>query len=315
MLKQYLVLKWKSIYRSLAAEGFNPYLFLALAIPFFLGNIYMILEKWPVTSYLLIAVAAFGGVRLISVAEFLFLQSLYPLKKLRLGLLLLRFLVLLPFVLLLLFRQQYLQILLLSLTPWLYILYDRQAFSYQIRIPLPFSESNLLARAGFRQVGILVFLLLALTVIGLCVQNYQLASAGLLGILLVYAFCYARQQPAFYIWMHSKKSLSFLFFEYKQAFLQAAAIVLPLMIVLLGLLQTGFLAVCALLFGLAIILLAFLIGKYSVYPQVISAIILQNVLLLFAVMMLLYPPALILVIPLFAFFTYKSCVKLKTYLC
>jgi hypothetical protein len=196
-----------------------------------------------------------------------------------------------PFVIFLLFKQQFLFAgILLILTILLALVHFRTTINFTV--PTPFYLRPFEFTAGFRNTFYLVLAAYALTTIAVVVGNFNL---GVFALLLVFAITltyYMKPENAYYVWIFNVNSREFLLAKLKTAMLYAGFLVLPILVTL-GIFfpQHIVILLAFLLLGLAY-LVCMIVSKYAAYPDELS--LSQGIMLALCIWL---PPLLIIMIP------------------
>ena len=230
----------------------------------------------------------------------------------------------LPFVIFLIFKQQYYTgIFLVALTVLLAL--SKFKISYSITIPTPFYKKPFEFTVGFRNTFYLLFIAYVLSISAVIVDNFYLGIFALMLIFLTVSGYYLKPENEYYVWSYSLTPAKFIIEKMKTAFIFTFYLSSPV-IILLGifnfenmdaLLQVTYLGsyvfnfedIAALLLVMFIgflFLITVILAKYSAYPYEINLI--QAMIIIFC---FIFPPLFVLAIP---FFTEKSISKLKVFL-
>jgi len=206
-----------------------------------------------------------------------------------------------PFLLYLLYEQQYLIALLLFLVGMGFS-FIKNGTSTSFVLPTPFYKYPFEFIVGFRQTFWAFILLYVLAGIALSVGNFNF---GIFALVIVFFACwpfYAEAEPVYYIWIHAAKPSAFIQQKMGLALLYSFFLSLPIASALLvGYSDRLFYILLAMLIGMAFLLLN-LLGKYAFYPA--SMPIIQGFLLVFCI---LFPPLLVIMLP----YLYGKAIKNK----
>jgi hypothetical protein len=210
----------------------------------------------------------------------------------------------LPFVIFLVYKQHfYLGIILVAITILTALLSFKA--TYNITIPTPFFKKPFEFTVGFRNSFFMFFIAYGLAIIAVKVDNFNLGVFALGLVLLTTLGYYLKPENEYFVWSYSCTPAKFLLTKIKTALLLSFCLCLPVLILLsiFYFEHIGVLLACTFLGFLYLTTL--ILAKYSAYPEEIG--IIQAI--MFAIG--LFPPMLIVVIPLFAS---QSVTKLKEFL-
>ena len=212
--------------------------------------------------------------------------------------------VVLPFVIFLVYKQHfYLTIILFVITILIALLSFKE--TYNITIPTPFYKKPFEFTVGFRNTFFMFFIAYGLAIIAVKVENFNLGVFALGLVFFTTLGFYLKPENEYYVWSYSCTPAKFLFTKIKTALLLSFCLCLPIFILLSVFYfeYIGVLLICTFLGFLYLTTLV--LAKYSDYPEEMG--ILQAILFFIG----LFPPMLIVVIPLFA---NQSINKLKNLL-
>lgn len=309
------------------SDNFPPivgYLLALLTVFVFVGLSMSLFYKTTFAPYLYVLISLYltshlSGIRRNDFLEICFGTERY--RKLRISE---NLIVALPFVIFLIYKQQfYPGIFLVALTVLLAL--SKFKISYSITIPTPFYKKPFEFTVGFRNTFFLFPIAYGLAIIAVVADNFNLGLFALMLIFLTVSSYYLKPENEYFVWSYSLMPAKFLIEKIKIAFLFTFYLSSPVLILLCifnfdnvdALLQVTYLGKYALIFeNIAALLLITLIGflflatvffaKYSVYPYEIN--LPQVIIIVFGFM---FPPLYILAIP---FFTNQSLIKLKRFL-
>jgi len=211
----------------------------------------------------------------------------------------------LPFVIFLIYKQQfYLTIFLITITILIALLNFKTP--YNITIPTPFYKKPFEFTVGFRNTFFMFFIAYGLAVIAVTVDNFNLGIFSLMLIFLTILTYYLQPENEYFVWSYYFTPAKFLIEKIKIAFLFSLYLCLPILFLLsiFYFEHIGILFFCTFLGYLYLTTL--ILAKYSAYPNemdLVQAII--------TVICIIFPPMLIVIIP---FFASKSVNKLKEFL-
>lgn len=220
-------------------------------------------------------------------------QSIFTLQDLRLIKILQSFLLALPFIVFLAFKNLLLQSLLLTLlTLALSFISPKSRFS--LKIPTPFKKMPFEFIVGFRRNILLILLAYFLLFKGIQVANQNLAFSTLGFLLLLSMSFYARPEVPYFVWIYSKSPQQFLLSKIKTALLSASLLALPALSTLIIFYFSQFYIVLFILLAGLLYLVSMVLAKYAAFPDEMS--LPQAIILGFS---FVFPPLLLYTIPAF----------------
>ncbi len=295
----YFKLQTKLLNRKLLDSGVHPGLVYVLFILVFIGFSELVFQKINHASYLYLCIPLAMILKLSDTRrnEFLkinFSENSYLQLRICENVLLL-----LPFLIFLLYKSEYIPGVILSgLGVWAALKNFKTAF--ELYIPHPFYKRPFEFAVGFRNTFYLVLIGYVLAGIAAAVGNFNLGIAIIIVFFMLMLGYLGNPENEYYVWTYSKNPKDFLVEKMKISLRHATLICLPVLILLLIFFFSKALIVIGLLGIGYLYLLAFLLLKYSAYPREIN--LLQGILFAFCI---LFPFLLIGLIP----FLYKQSLK------
>lgn len=291
-MKFYFTLQCKRIYRHIDEFGIIPIVGFAIIIALFIVVSQRIFQNLSNASYFYVGIGVAFSVTFLSTKRITFLKMTFPNRSFHYIRILENTLLALPFSSFLIYKQAYIEALLL------HVLVIVTAFfkNFEVKnrtIPTPFGKKPFEFSIGFRKTFWVFPILYTFACIGLYVANYNLIVFSLIAAFVCCMSYYSKPEPLFYVWIYKKTTKAFLLDKIKTAFLFSTFLLFPIVILLfifsVKKIDTTliFLAI-----GYGFMVLAVL-GKYANYPS--SVPIFQAFTLVFSFM---FPPLLILFIPL-----------------
>ena len=209
-----------------------------------------------------------------------------------------------PFFVFLVYKQYfYLAIVLVAITILIALLSFK--VTYNITIPTPFYKTPFEFIVGFRNTFFMFFIAYGLAIIAIKVDNFNLGVFALGIVFLTILGYYLKPENEYFVWSYSCTPAKFLFTKIKIALLFSFCLSLPVLI----LLSVFYFEHIGVLLGCTFLAFMYqttlILAKYSTYPEEMGII----QMIIFAIG--LFPPMLIIIIPLFA---HQSVNKLKNLL-
>lgn len=290
-MNEYFSLQLKMTHRRIQDMGAIPWL-VYISIPMlFVGISWFLFYKTEMAGYIYVALAVLfmGPLSETKRVEFLKLTfDRLSFKKIRF---LENNLVGFPFVLFLLYQQNYILVItLLVLATTLALVHGNT--SLNLTLWTPFSKRPFEFTTGFRNTFFLIIATYALLIIGISVQNFNL---GIFAMMLLFATSlsyYSKPEHVYFVWIFDQTPKDFLHDKIKTALLHSALLTLP-MVLTLSLFFSQNTGIILLFFIIGWAFLVFMIvAKYSVYPDDMT--LLQGILLALCIW---FPPVLLFLIP------------------
>ena len=309
------------------SDDFPPivdYLFALLILLLFVGLSMSLFYKTTFAPYLYVLISLYLTSNLSEIKRNDFLKICFGNERYIKLRILENLIIALPFVIFLIYEQQfYPTVFLVAITVLLAL--SKFKITYNITIPTPFYNKPFEFTVGFRNTFFLFFIAYGLAIIAVVVDNFNLGIFALILIFLTVSSFYLKPENEYFVWSYSLTPAKFLIQKIKTAFLFTFYLSFPVLILLSifnlenhdALLQITYLGnytydfenIVALLivtFVGFLLLATVILAKYSVYPKEIDLLEVMMTIWCF-----MFPPLLIVVIP---FFAEKSIRKLKFYL-
>jgi hypothetical protein len=175
--------------------------------------------------------------------------------------------------------------------------------NFNFTLPTPFYKTPFEFLLGFRKTFLLVFFAYFLTLMGILVDNFNLAVFSLLLVFLISLTFYSKPESRFYVWVYKVSARQFLFHKIRTALLHSSILALPVTISLLAVYKEFWWAILAVQVLGYLYLSCVMLAKYLNFPEEIN--LPQSIMLGIG---LGIPPFLLWLIP---FFYAKSLKKLK----
>ncbi len=304
-MRAYFQLQYTLINRKLSDFGVHPVIGYSLLFLVFIGLSTYLFYKTTFAPYMYVVVALYFTAKLSEVRRNDFLKMCFGNKQYRKVRMAENLLVALPFAIFLVYKQQYLPLLLLMVTTILLALLNFN-ITYNRTLPTPFYKRPFEFTVGFRNTFFLFFIAYALTVVAVIVDNFNLGVFSLLLVFLVVLCYYLKPENEYFVWSYSATPVKFLTEKIKTAFLFSFYLFLPILLAL-SLFYTENMGMLLLLTALGYLYLTTVIlAKYAAFPHEMD--LTQGILLAIT---FAFPPMLIAIIPLFA---HQSVNKLKRFL-
>jgi hypothetical protein len=291
MMKHYFILQSQLIHRHLLASGL-PIGIAYLLIPVgFLGGSILVFEKtelapivYPVLCLTLLM--PFSNQRRNE-----FLQISFGDRRQQLIRIIENLIITVPFVIFLLYQLQWLSTIALigasiGLAVW------QKKYVWRFSLPTPFARHQFEFNAAFRHSFILLISIMAIHVIAITVENFNLGIAALLFIFVIMMPHLSHPEPEYYVWNYASTPRLFLLQKSKMVVINAIILSSPIWASLIIFFPDQILLIITFeAIGIAV-LIATLMSKYAAFPYEMS--IAQGIAL---ALVISFPPALLVYIP------------------
>lgn len=303
----YFKLQGIMIIRKLS-DGFHPivgYLLLFLLLLVFTGLSAFLFHKTTFAPYVYILVALYFTSKLSETGRNDFLKICFGDEQYRKMRISENLIVILPFIIFLIYKQQFIPIILLTAIACLTALLNFKT-TRNISIPTPFGKKPFEFTVGFRNTFYLLFSAYGLSIIAVTVDNFNLGIFSLMLIFFTVFSYYLKPENDFFVWSYSHTPVKFLLEKIKTAFLFSFYLCIPILF-MLSIFRYEHTVVLLFFTLLGYLYLTVLIlAKYAAYPDEIDLV--QTIIITVTI---LFPPMLLAVIP---FFANQSVNKLKEFL-
>ncbi len=282
------------MYRHIDEFGVIPLVGFAILIAFFIWVSESIFKNIAQASYVYIGIGLLLSLKLGNAKRNVFLKKCFLPETYRKVRMLENALFVLPLSSFLCYKQAFAEIIIIHVGAIVLSFFNNLGIK-SIPIPTPFGKKPFEFVIGFRNTFWLFPLLYTLTFISISVHNYNLGIFSLIAVFICCMSFYSKQEPLYYIWIHSMSPKEFLIDKLKTALLFSSVLFMPIAIGLSVFFPFDKLQITLLfvVLGPSFICVTIL-GKYSNYPSQVP--IAQVFALLVSVM---FPPLLLLIIPFF----------------
>lgn len=291
--------------RKLDAFGLNPNLGLFLLPLVFVMLSYYLFYKSGLAAYIYIFIVIALVSQLSEPKRNEFLKSIFSRINYLKVRMLENFVCALPFMLFLMFKQQYIFTLSIFLVTLIMALFNYNA-SLNFTIPTPFYKKPFEFAVGFRKTFFLFPLAYFLTFMAVSVSNYNL---GIFSLLLLGVIClsyYSKPENEFYVWSFNLSPSEFLLQKIKTSAIYFTLLSLPIVLAI-SIFFLNEIGITLIFFGICqAFLVTIILAKYSAFPYEMS--LPQGIIITISIV---FPPILIVVIP---YFYNQSIKRLNTIL-
>ena len=202
-------------------------------------------------------------------------------------------LVMIPFLIYLLYAQQFLANIILFAIAVVLALFN-SAIVWNRVIPTPFKRLPFEQIVGFRRSFLFLGLIYFICLKAIQVNNYNLGLATLAMLFLTIMSFYLKPEDRFFVWIYSTNSKGFLKRKMYDSFIATSVLTIPIFIALCAFFSDNILITLA-VFGIGFVYVySMIVAKYSAYPNEIS--VPQGLLYALSIW---FPPMLLIIIPIF----------------
>ena len=279
--------------RRLKDLGFTPILtYPVILISFFSASIYLF-AKTDFAEFLYMLLPLSIMVQICEARRIEFLKISFSGRSFMRLRILENFMVAIPFLVFLIYKEAYFIALLLGVLSVLLVSFNAKKLT-SFTVPSPFFQKSFEFTAGFRRVFFVFPLVYGLACIAAWAENLNLGLFAMSIIFFVAMNFYQKLENEYFIWSHALRPKTFLLHKVKTAVLHSTLLVAPVLF-LMGISFFGSAALIAvfLLAGYGF-LACITLARYSSYPSELSV---PNGLLIGVC--LLFPPMLLVLIPYF----------------
>ena len=197
-----------------------------------------------------------------------------------------------PFLLYLLYAQQFLAILVLIIIAVVLALFN-STITWNSVIPTPFKRLPFEQIVGFRRSFLFMGLIYFICMKAIQVHNYNLGLATLAMLFLTIMSFYLKPENKFFVWIFISDSNGFLKRKMVDALMATLLIAVPILIALCVFFSDSILITFAVFLVGLVYIISIILAKYSAYPKEIS--IPQGILYALSIW---FPPMLLVLIPI-----------------
>jgi len=290
------------------SDGYHPivgFLLASFLLLVFVGFSMLLFDKTTFATYAYIIMSLYFTSKLSEIRRNDFLKHCFGNQRYRKLRILENLIVALPFVIFLIYKQQFYPIFFLVAMTVLMAFLNFKT-TYHIVIPTPFYKKPFEFTVGFRNTFFMYIVAYGFAIIAVIVDNFNLGIFSLLMIFLTIFTYYFKSENEYFVWSYSLTPTKFLFEKIRIAVVFSFYLCSPLLILFSIFYFDNLVFILILTFVGYLYLTMIILAKYSAYPNEIDmaqAIVMSTT--------LVFPPMLIAVIP---FFVNQSIHKLKVFL-
>ncbi len=291
--QQYFSLQLKMQQRHLKDFGVHPVAAIAAIAVVFIAFSYYLFVRLPHAAYIYCLLALSFTLKQSDSSRNDFLRLVFSRSQYRFIRLSENLLIVLPFIVFLLYKQEFLFAAALVVVAAGIAVVNIKMPGHFI-IPTPFYKRPFEFIVGFRRQLFLLLPALALSVVAVWFNNFNLGIFSLAIIFLICTSFYSEPEDDFYVWIHRMSAQQFLGNKIKTALLFSTILAMPVAVLLLLFFPVkAWLIITVQLLGYCY-LLTVILAKYAAYPNRMS--LPQSLMLAAGIVM---PPLLLVLAPFF----------------
>jgi len=266
-VKVYFQIQWQIINRHLKEIfGLPLYLVHLIIVIAFAVLSFLLLSNYQYAEYVYILFPVFFASKLAKTERQQFLIICYGAKKCHEIRLVENVMLALPFVVLLLVFQHYLFALFLIVSAFC-IAYFELKTNFSFVLPTPFRKRPFEFIVGFRNTFFIIFLIFAVSIIAVIVNNYYLGLFALIVGFLTSLSYYTKVESVLWVWVHTTKPKRFLLEKVKIALLFNSLLYLPSTLILIYFFYDSIFTTLVLYIVGNASLLLIIFAKYAAFPR------------------------------------------------
>ncbi|WP_271784085.1 hypothetical protein [Aquimarina algiphila] len=294
-MKLYFILLFKRLNRHLKDFGIEP-LIAYLIIPglFYLGSTsFFDKVMYPNYFYMLIGIVTVFIIRYPKHDELI--KQHFLLTDFKSIVVINHILLAIPFILFLVFRMYYEEALIVfGMT--IFISFIKKPGKFNLTLPTPFFRWPFEFVIGFRKTFWMFLLSYGIAIISINVNNFNLGIFSILSIFFICSMYYSKPDPQFYIWIHDMNPQGFLKHKISIASKYSIVLTFPIFLILsISYIDQMHIALIFSFLGL-LYMIMYIVIKYAFLRDGVGMF--QGII---GVLCILFPPAMLIVIPYFYF--------------
>lgn len=299
-MKNYFYLQYKIINRSFVEFGIPVFIgYLIILGGFFIGS-EKLFQQVDYANLIYIVLYAGLTLQLSNFNRNRFLQSCFSQEKYFKLRLVENYLLGLPFIVFLIYKQNFLVILFILVLAAIlsYIKFDA---IFQKTIPTPFSKKPFEFTIGFRKTFYAFAILIFILIKAIEVTNLNLGIFSIVACFAMIFSYYSFPENSYYVWNFGLTPKEFLWNKIRVSLQYSSYLVVSFVAILCFFFFKEFESILIFIFLGYLFTIAGVLAKYSAYPEKMNVV--QGVFLAFS---LYFPPLLVVVIPIFYFQAIKN---------
>lgn len=299
MIGNFLQLQYKLANRWLKDSGIHPFAAYCIAAVIFVFLSLRLFNETEFAVYIYIIIAIAVMTLFSERRRNEFLKTCFKKSKYRQIRVVENLLAIVPFIIILLFKHNFMASTILIVAGVALSFLDR-AVTLNFTLPTPFYKRPFEFTVGFRRNFYFIGLLYGLAVIATVVGNYNLGVFSVVLLFLVIAGFYSRLENEYYIWLYNVHPAGFLAGKIRTAILYATGIMLPVVLWLSAFFFDNIIYLLLIALGGYALLACVVIAKYASYPEELNVI--HGILIVISI---IFPPLL----PVLILYFYKRSLK------
>ncbi len=255
--------------RQLIDFGVNPVLAgMGILAGFVVFSLY-IFAKAPYPSYMFAGIAIIVVSMLGTKDKNTFLNIIFKVQEFRLMRILENALLVLPFIIFLFFKAEFILAALLFVVTCIMALLSFNS-NFNFVIPTPFFKTPFEFLVGFRKSIIVIMALYYLIFMAIQYDNFGLAVFSFIMLFFTFIGFYVNPEDIFYVWIFSCSPKQFILGKIKTAVLHTLLLTLPIVLCLIFFFQEHKLIILLIELAGIILVITSLLSKYAQFPFSIS---------------------------------------------
>lgn len=304
-MKEYFTLQFKMANRKLEAYGLEPALGYLLISAGFAGLSLFLFYKTEFAPYILMLISLALTSKLSERRRNDFLKICFVAMRYKLIRMIENFLSIIPFLIVLLYKHNYLGSLILAVISLLFALSSFKT-NLSFTIPTPFYKKPFEFTVGFRNTFLIFPLAYILTAIAISVDNYNLGIFSLILIFLAALSFYPQPENEYFVWSFALSPKKFILEKAKTALVFTSVLSLPVILSLCFFYYGNIYALAAFYIGGCLLLITVIFAKYAAYPNEMNMP--EGIII---ALCMSFPPLLLVSAP---YFYIRATTKLQRYL-
>lgn len=304
-IRNYFSLRFTLVKRQLADFGINPWLGILLIAGGFIAFSFYLFQRTTYAPMLYAVAAVVMMMRYSEVNRNSFLRFTFSTSTFYRIRLIENLLTVLPFAILLLFKQAWMPLIVLLIISVVLVLVKTSRL-ISISFPTPFYKKPFEFIIGFRTWLPVLLLAWFLVIMSVLYQNFNLGIFAMIVVFLVCMAFYNQPEDPYYVWVHKLSAHKFLFDKMGTAVLFSTLLCLPVTLALLYFFPDDIRVLSVFQLAGYCYLITVILAKYSAYPLPMN--LPQGILIAVSLPM---PPLLLALVP---YFYIQSHRRLKAYL-
>lgn len=270
-MHKYFQLQYQRTNRMIESFGLPPVIAYILGALAFVALSFLLFQKTDLAGGVYSAFAVSVLFQFSDAQKNDFLKGIFQTQVYRQIRLIENLLLVIPFVLFLVVQQEYWMAVILFLVSMALSFYQSKSV-LNFAIPTPFGKRPYEFIQGFRRFFLVFFFIGFLLLMGVWVDNFNLAVSTIGFLFLISLLFYEKPEPTSMVWMFKSKAGDFLRIKIKEGLLNVSILTLPFLIILLFYYPEKYQIIFLIEFLGYIYLSTMIIAKYVDFPNQMSIV-------------------------------------------